>query len=171
MVAMVDAMLSTAPCLPTARPQWTPALLPIRVATRASSKPAPLRVSCSTTSTSGGAVEKRGESGEEVGSKSTAPFGEVYVASVSLRAPKGVAEILHASQDVQLFADFQHYMTVIKPNDDGGAPVRLPSFYAFELIFLEQPIPSIRALLFLLTVPEASSFVMWPWPLIQVRKY
>lgn len=64
------------------------------------------------------------------GSRSGVHFGEVYVASVSLRAPKGAAEILEAVQDVQLFAGFQHFMTIIKPNGDGGAPVCRPSLSA-----------------------------------------
>lgn len=72
--------------------------------------------------------ETRG--GDDSSSTSGRCFGEVYVASVPLRAPNGAAQILDAMKDAEIFANFQHYMTIIKPNDDGGdqAPVRLPVF-------------------------------------------
>ena len=125
MVAMVDT-----PMLTTARPQWAITSQATRSCTRASFRPALLRVSCCSGGGSSGAAVSRGErregSGAEVAGKSSAQFGTVYVASVPLRAPKGAAEVLQAVQDVQLLADFQHFMTIIKPNDDAAAPVRRP---------------------------------------------
>ncbi|KAG0567339.1 hypothetical protein KC19_7G127500 [Ceratodon purpureus] len=131
MVTMVDSTLTTAPCLPSPRPQWIPPSQPSRVAIRASFKPAALRVSCCSGATTSSATTSDGVAslrGEEVGSRSSAPFGEVYVASVPLRAPRGAAEVLEVMQHVELFENFQHFMTIIKPNDDGGAPCTVLDF-------------------------------------------
>jgi len=75
-------------------------------------------------------------SGDDGGSSSNSGFGEVYVVSVPLRAPPGAAQVFDAMKDLEICANFQHYMTIIKPNDDGPpAPVRgISSVLCFRVI-------------------------------------
>lgn len=60
---------------------------------------------------------------QEVGSATSARFGDVYVASVPLRAPKLAQEIFEAVKDLEMFSEFQHFMTIVKPVGNGDLPV------------------------------------------------
>lgn len=106
---MADILLTTAATSTTRLPQWSLSKH-IRM---------PKRVWC----TIKDAAVIGDASSSTSSSSSGRCFGEVYVASVPLRAPAGAAQVFDFMKNFAVFANFQHYITIIKPYEEAPCTV------------------------------------------------
>lgn len=123
-------MLATTPCLPTTPTSrlsnrvWN-SVSHGRDSLRTSVRPAVVRITCCSGATP---IVEAVDVSQEVGSATSARFGDVYVASVPLRAPKLAQEIFEAVKDLEMFSEFQHFMTIVKPVGNGDLPCTVLDF-------------------------------------------